>query len=190
MQKGLQTEMAKVKHIYQTDIDRINAEKEVIYRYGALFRPQNIDNLTAEEFKSFLSSKNNKHWKNIQRQGNRIISDMDKLKSTLKLLLDESKPIKDRLDEIRPKNKKPMVDGLGPAVLTAILLVVYPEKYCVYNGIVERGMKHFGIFPNFKGESFGEKYTKINEIINSLAKQYGLTLWQIDEVWDAAIKIR
>jgi len=189
MQKGLQEAMAKVKHIYQTDIDRINAEKEVIYRYGALFRPQNIDNLTAEEFKSFLWFRNNKHWKNIHRYGNRITSDMKKLKSTLKLLLDESKPIKDRLDEIMPKNK-PIVKGLNKAVLTPILLVVYPEKYCVYNGIVERGMKHFGIFPNFKGESFGEKYTKINEIINSLAKQYGLSLWQIDEVWYYAIKGR
>lgn len=148
-----------------------------------MFNPTNLDNLTAEDFKSFLLIKNNKHWEGIHRQGNMITSDMEKLKSVLKLLLDESKPIKERIDRIMPKNKPPMIKGLGRAALTPVLLVVYPNKYGVYNSVVEAGMKRFGKFPSFKNESFAEKYVIINELINNLAKQNELSLWQMDEVW-------
>lgn len=172
-----------VKQRFQTDVERINAEREVIEKYGRMFHPNNLDNLTAGDFKEFLLIKNNKHWKGIHRQGNMITQDMEKLKSALKLLLDETKPIKERLEKILPKNKPPMIKGLGRAVITPILMVVYPDKYCVYNSIVENGMKKFGIFPNFKNESFAERYVKINEIIRDLAKQNSLSLWQIDEVW-------
>ncbi len=44
-------------------------------------------------------------------------------------------------------------------------------------------MKKFGIYPNFKSESFAEKYLRINEIITYLANSNGLSLFQIDEVW-------
>ena len=148
-----------------------------------MFHPNNLEKLTAEDFKSFLLIKNNKHWEGIHRQGNMVTLDMEKLKSTLKLLLDEDKPIKERIDKIIPRNKQSLIKGLGRAVLTPILLVVYPDKYVVYNNIVENGMKGFGVFPSFRNESFAEKYVKINEIINNLAKENELSLWQIDEVW-------
>ena len=133
----LQEAIQIVKKRYQTDAERINDEKNVIQKYGSLFHTNNLDNLSAEDFKSFLLIKNNKHWEGIHRQGNLITSDMGKLKSVLKLLLDESIPIKDRLEEIIPKNKPPMIKGLGRAVLTPILLVVFPDKYGVYNSVTE-----------------------------------------------------
>lgn len=179
----LQEAIQIIKQRYQTDVERINAEKAVIEKFGSVFNPTNLDNLTAEDFKSFLLIKNNKHWEGIHRQGNMITSDMEKLKSVLKLLLDESKPIKERIDRIMPKNKPPMIKGLGRAALTPVLLVVYPNKYGVYNSVVEAGMKRFGKFPSFKNESFAEKYVIINELINNLAKQNELSLWQMDEVW-------
>lgn len=179
----LQEAIQIVKQRYQTNTERISDEKGVIDKYGSMFNPKNLDDLTAEDFKSFLLIKNNKHWEGIHRQGNMITSDMEKLKSTLKLLLDESKPIKERIDRIMPKNKPPLIKGLGRSVLTPILMVVYPDKYAVYNSVVEAGMKGFVIFPQFRNESFAEKYLKINELITNLAKENGLSLWQIDEVW-------
>lgn len=167
----LQEAIQFVRKRYQTDIERINDEKYVPEKYGSMFNLKNLDSLTAEDFKSFLLIENNKHWKGIHRQGNMITSDMDKLKTTLRLLLDESKPIKDRLDKIMPKNKPSFIKGLGRAVLTPILLVVYPNKYCVYNNVAEDGMKMFGVFPVFRNESFSDKYVKINEIVNNLAKK-------------------
>ena len=55
-----------------------------------MFNPKNLDNLTAEDYKSFLNFRNNKHWTGLERQGPEITQGMQKLKSTLKLLLDES----------------------------------------------------------------------------------------------------
>lgn len=179
----LQEAIQLVKQRYQTDAERIDDEKSVIEKYRSMFALDNVGNLATEDFKSFLLIKNNKHWEGIHRQGNMITSDMKKLKSTLRLLLDESKLIKERLNEIMPKNKPPLIKGLGRAVITPILMMVYPDKYCVYNSKTEAGMERFGISPGFKNESFAEKYVKINEIVNNLAKQNGLSLWQIDEVW-------
>lgn len=180
---NLQEAIHTIKQRYKVDVERINEEKAVIEKFGSIFNPNNLDKLTAEEFKSFLLIKNNKHWEGIHRQSNMVTLDMEKLKSTLKLLLDEDKPIKERIDKIIPKNKPPLIKGLGRAVLTPILLVVYPDKYAVYNSIVENGMKGFGVFPIFRNESFAEKYVKINEIINNIAKENELSLWQIDEFW-------
>lgn len=179
----LQEAIQIVKQRYQTTAERINDEKNVIEKYGSMFHPDNLDNLTAEDFKSFLLIRNNAHWEGIHRQGNMITSDMERLKSALKSLLDESKPIKERIDRLMPKNRPPLIKGLGRAVLTPILLVVYPNKYAVFNSIVEAGMKRFGIFPNFRNESFAEKYMRISEIVNGLARENGLSLWQMDEVW-------
>lgn len=180
---NLQEVIQIVKQRYQTDAKRINDEKAVIEKYGSMFHPKNLDNLTAEDFKSFLLINNNKHWEGIHRQGNMITAEMGKLKSTLGLLLEESKPIIERLNKILPKNKPPLIKGLGRAVLTPILMIVCPDKYCVYNSKTESGMNGFDIYPSFTNESFAEKYVKINEIVNNLAKQNGLSLWQIDEVW-------
>lgn len=179
----LQETIQEVKQRYKVDVARINDEKSVIEKFGSIFNPNNLYKLTADDFKSFLLIKNNKHWEGIHRQGNMITSDMEKLKSALELLLDETKPIKERIDKVIPKNNPPLIKGLGRAVLTPILLVVYPDKYAVYNNIVENGMKGFTVFPSFKNESFAEKYVKINEIINNISKQNELSLWQIDEVW-------
>jgi len=172
-----------VKRRYQTDTQRIKDEKSVIEKYGMIFHPSNLEKLSADVFKSFLLYTYNRHWDGIHRQGNWITSNMTELKSTLRLLLDESKPIKQRLEAIMPKNKPAMIKGLGRAVITPILLVVYPTKYAVYNTPVEEGMKGFGIYPDFKNSSFAERYEKVNEIINNLGKDEKLSLWQTDEIW-------
>ena|SRR5690625_4066609 len=86
-----------------------DAKDEVLERYQPIFSLDHIPNLTAEEFKSFLLYQNNKHWKAIHRQSGSITEDMETLRKTLKLLLDESMPIEKRLKKIRPKNKNPMM---------------------------------------------------------------------------------
>ncbi len=56
--------------------DRIEAERIVIEKYGRIFRPDNLDNLTDDDFKGFLLMKNNRHWEGIHRQNNQITADM------------------------------------------------------------------------------------------------------------------
>jgi hypothetical protein len=69
---------------------------------------------------------------------------MDRLKAALGILLDEAQPIAARLDKITDKNGPLYVKGLGRAVLTPILMCVYPVKYAVYNRISEEALMRLG----------------------------------------------
>ena len=161
-----------------------NAKNEVLERYQPIFSHEHIPNLTAEEFKSFLLYRNNQHWKSIHRQGNSITEEMDLLRKTLKLLLDESVPIEKRLKKIRPKNKDPMVKGLARSVITPILLVAYPEKYGVLNQVSENGLKILGLWPDFdRGVDFATKYTEVNKILLDLTHKLAIDLWTLDSLW-------
>lgn len=167
-----------------TAAERRRENEEMLARYGRLFDPTNIPNLTAEEFKSFLSIKNNKHWEGIHRQSGLLTRDMNKLHEALRLLVDEQKPLKERLEKLFPKGQPGLVKGLGRAIATPILTVVYPEKYGVFNSRSERALKHFGLFPDFeRGASFADRYIAVNEVLNRLAHEYDLSLLELDEVF-------
>ncbi len=176
----LEQAINKTKKIYKKT-ERINEEKEVTEKFGNIFNPDNLDELTKENFRSFLLFKNNKHWDGIHRQVNMITENMEKLKNALKKLLDESMPIKERLDELFPKEKPNVIKGLGRAVLTPILLVVYPKKYGVWNSRSEDALKKLGRYPEFKrGASFSEKYIEINKTLLDLAYHYEISLFKLD----------
>lgn len=179
----LQEAIVKTKEDYQKP-ERQNEEKEVIDKYGHIFHPDNLDVLTKDDFKSFLLLKNNKHWEGIHRQGNMITQDIDKLRRALKNLLDESKPLKERLDFLFPKNRPNYIKGLGRAIVTPILMVVYPTKYGVYNRKSAEGLRKVGLEPKFnKGASFSEKYIKINDVLKNLVAQNDMSLFELDDVW-------
>lgn len=166
------------------DIDRKNEENEVIERYGSMFNPNNLDSLTKEDFKSFLLMKNNKHWEGIHRQGNMITQDMGKLKKALKILLNEEVPIEKRLNILIPKNKANFIKGLHRSVVTPIMMVVYPDKYGVYNRRSDEGLTKVGLMPKHgKGAAFSKKYIEINKILNSFASENNMSLFELDSVW-------
>lgn len=173
-----------------TDPDRVAETQAMLAHFGSLFHPDNLAQLTKERFKSFLLIKNNKHWDGIHRQGNIITRDMPRLREALSVLLDESRPIEERLEDLFPKNRPNYIKGLGRAVATAILAVVYPDKYGVYNSRSERGLKKLGLHPDFHGESFAQRYVAINEILNDLAQRYNLSLLELDEIfgWMAGVE--
>ena len=160
------------------------AKGNVLAKYRPIFSPENLDNLTADDFKSFLLFKNNQHWDSLHRQGGWITEDMSKLKEALKLLLDESLPIKTRLNRLRPNNGDAMVKGLGRAVITAILQVIFPDKYGVINNTAENGMKKLKLWPDFpRGSAFGERYESVNRVLLNVASELELDLWTLDMLW-------
>jgi len=162
----------------------LESEKKAIERYGQMFNPVNLDKLTKDDFKSFLLIKNNFHWEGIHRQGNLITSDMEALKKYLKYLLNEEIPIKERLRQVFNTRGGYIIKGLGKAVVTPILLVVYPTKYGVWNSRSEVAMKKLDIFPKFfPKDSFADKYLKVNEVILNTAQKYNITLWQLDGIF-------
>ena len=179
---GLRNEFVK-DNIYIED------ETFVISKFSRIFSLENLPNLSKNQFKNFLLYRNNKHWSGIFRQGNMITNDMVRLRRTLEFLQNEKIPIEERLNEIISKKGKYYIKGLGRAVLTPILLVLFPEKYCVFNNINEKAMKMLEIYPNFsRGTTFAEKYNEINRIVNSLASKFNLSLWQMDTLWWFSLK--
>jgi len=161
-----------------------DAKASVLEKYQPIFNMDNLDALTAEEFRSFLLFRNNKHWDSMHRQGGRLTADMQKLRESLKILLNDELDIRTRLNRLRPPTGDPMVKGLGRAVITAILQVAYPDRYGVWNNTTKNGMKHLGIWPNIpRGASFCERYIMVNQVLQEIAEQIGIDLWTLDMLW-------
>ena len=161
---------------------RVEENKAMLERYGRVFSPSHLPHLTADEFKSFLLYKNNKHWWAIHRHGNLITKDMPKLREALGILLDEAQPIRHRLDTLFPKNGPSMIKWLGPAVSTPILLVSQPERYGVLNRRTVSALKLTSLWPEGAGSGFAQRYSAVNSVLTDLARRYNLALLELDEV--------
>ena len=163
--------------------DILNARDEVIGRYGKMFNPDNIEHLSAEDFYGFLHFKNNKHWGGLYRGGKQLTRVMEDVRSTLKVILDKDLPLAQRIDHAYPKGKT-RLNGMGKALLTAILTVVYPKSCSVWNTTSEAGLKKLNVWPDFeRGETIGSKYDKINKIILDLSTRTGIDLWMLDSLF-------
>jgi hypothetical protein len=168
----------------ETGKNQIGSTKAaVIKKYSAIFAPENIPMLTAGEFRGFLLFKNNQHWKGLFHCA-RATADMGLLRQALAVLVDDVKPLRQRLDQLRPPVGEPMVKGLARAVITAILQVRYPDRYGVVNSTTEEGMTTLGIELRFPPKaSFGERYEAINARLLQLAGLIPTDLWTLDILW-------
>ncbi|NPA90922.1 MAG: DUF1016 family protein, partial [Chloroflexi bacterium] len=160
-------------------VANIQARDEVFARYQPIFTPALLPDLTEEDFRSFLYFGNNKHWTGLYRQAGRLTADMDALRQTLAVLLDEEQPLAHRFDDALSR-----IRGLGKALASAILLVVYPERYGVWNNTSESGLKILDIWPQFeRGMSVGQKYALINDLFLRLSEALNIDLWTLDWLW-------
>lgn len=164
----------------QAAYDEIVAPRDqVIAKYQPIFSPHHIPTLLKDEFTSFLYFENNHHWSNLYRQGLGAASDMDALRASLAILLDENKPLRERFPQALE-----MLNGFGKAIATAILTVAYPEKYGVWNSTSVKGLRQVGIWPNFeRGAGDGGRYEKINGLLLRLSSDLKIDLWTLDSLW-------
>ena len=162
--------------------NKLSEEQEVIAKYSKVFSLSHIDDLQWEEFHEFMFFSNNHHWKSLQRHAGKLKPNFDKLKIALKILLNEDMPIGERLKRTISADAENKVAGLGPALATAILKVSFPEKYAVYNDKVEEAVNL--IQDNkYSKNNFAEQYEDFNRYANDLAKQHGISLWELDWAW-------
>jgi hypothetical protein len=164
----------------QSVYDEIVAPRdEVFAKFRPIFCPQHIPALLRDEFTSFLYFENNCHWSNLYRQGLGAASDMDRLRASLAILLDENKPIRERFPQAVD-----MVSGFGKGIATAILTVAYPDKYGVWNNTSEAGLRQVGLWPTFeRGEGLGGRYEKVNSLLLRLSSDLVIDLWTLDALW-------
>jgi hypothetical protein len=157
----------------------VEPQDVVLARFQPVFSPEHVAEITAEEFRSFLLLENNHHWSGLHRQSTRMCADMDKLREALSILADETRPVADRVDQ-----GSGMILGMGKNVVSAILLVMHPDRYGVWNTRSEARMKRFGIWPDFdRGESFGNRYVKVNQVLLQLRDVLQIDLWTLDALW-------
>jgi len=180
--RGLLTSCQKDDAAY---LKMVEARDVVLGQFQKTFSEENLPALTEEEFHSFLTD--NQHWSGLYRQLPKLCSDMPKLRKALKLMLYGDGPIENRLD----KSVK-MVDGMGKAIATAVLLIVFPDEFGVWNNTTEEGLMAVELWPDFdRGESFGSKYLKVNGVLQSLSKDLGVDLWELDSLlWRVKVKAR
>lgn len=153
-------------------------------RYGRLFHPDNLGALRADDFTGFLYYENNRHWWGIHRHQARLVSDMDRLRHGLTVLTDEATPIAKRLNWLMPRSGPRPVPGLGKAVATPVLHVVYPERYGMWNAIAESAMNRLELWPSSRrGSGLGEHYVAVNDVLARCAAELGADLWTLDALW-------
>jgi hypothetical protein len=156
----------------------LEARDSVVDRYGPQFQPGQIEQIDEKVLRSFLLIENNKHWSGLFRQSNRICADMAATRAALGALVDENRPIEERT---RPATE---IKGLGKGIITAILIVAYPNKYGVWNNTSESGLFDLDLMPEWpRGASFGVRYAAINAVLNELARELGVDLWTLDTIW-------
>lgn len=170
---------AKAAMLDREDIRKIQESKDqVLARYSPSFQTGAIDNLAEEVLRSFLYLENNHHWSGLNRQVNRVSADMAITRAALAELVDETRPIADRM------HAATNINGMGKGIITAILHVAYPDKYGVWNNTSNDGLLDLGLLPEFpRGASFGERYVAVNEVLVNLAQTLDLDLWTLDTIW-------
>ena len=158
---------------------------EVLAKYSEVFKLENIDNLTNETFREFLNYKYNKHWNGLNQTGGHLVKDMDKLKSALKILLDESQSLSNRIKRLRDRKSEDYVSNFGRAIYTIILLVTNPKKYPVVNNPVLAALDKFDLYSKKLQKSKKEwiYVPEVQKIIQDIASKNDLDLWKIDWVW-------
>lgn len=163
----------------------IEDQPEVLAKFQPMFAPDQLPQLTEEQFRQFLLFRENRHWDGIQRHGPKVCEDMGRLRCALEILLDESRPIVERLEQLIPPGSGPSyVPYLNKAILTPILLVAHPERYTVWNRVSEQGLRTVDLWPSFeRGASLGRRYDEINRIQLSLAEELDVDPWTLDALW-------
>jgi hypothetical protein len=91
-------------------------ELEVTRYWGLIFSLKGIPTLTKQDVTGFLSYRQNHRWREISRDD--VTVDMDKLRSSLLILIDETRPIAERLNELEPGRGAHAIAHLGKAKMT------------------------------------------------------------------------
>lgn len=175
------------KRLFSVGSENSQDETEVISYYRNIFSHEKLDNLTWDLFEPFTKKNGeygNRHWTQLNRNNTKLKENFDDLVGALKILLDEKRTLSDRLMLTFSEHAEFNVPYFGPALATAILLVFQPDKYSVYNTKALNGMKSIGLFPYATMNNFAEQYVSYNDKVIELSHEQGLSLWEMDWVWD------
>ena len=97
----------------------------------------------------------------------RIVRDARRFREVVKLLLDESVPVDQRLNAILDGDLH--IEGMGKGMASDFLMIAHPDKYCLWNGKTEKGLERLGLMPVFsRGTTSGDRYMEIWNAVKRL----------------------
>jgi hypothetical protein len=179
---NLEAAVLAIKEKLRRDPGKVKEEQEVVDKFQRLFKYDDIENISKEQFQSFLDIKENHHW-TLQRLKTTLTEDMSKLRMSLRILLNSSVPLENRLRRLRDPESSEYMEHMGNATFSPILLVTNPDIYPVFNGTVEKAFKILGIHLENESGPIWKLYPEVQALVRRLASKYGLSLWQMDWVW-------
>lgn len=170
------------------DFENITKRRDItLKKYQQVFSPTRISLLTKTEFTDFLLYRNNNHWDSLHRVGKYMVEDMELLREALTILLNEAIPIEDRINQLRPERywgANSMVSHMGMPVLTAILLIIHPDKYGVWNNTSDTGLRKTRLWDKrWDSLPTGQTYCEMNQIFHELCSILKVDLWTLDAIW-------
>ena len=172
--------LIRIRELYgkiNKNSDLFSSKNRVMSDYQNLFSSPNVSTIGKEEFVEFLHFKNNHHWTSLDRQAKNLTSDMVALRKALSELVDGSRPISNRIDNLTH------VKGLGEGIFTPILLIASNQKFAVWNSKSAGFLSKYGIKPSSSGKSTGRYYEEVNMLFSKLSKDANLDLWTLDALF-------
>lgn len=141
-------------------------------RWKEWINPNKLDTLSDDKLKNWFLEYFNKgagrHPFNAVYR-DRIVRDIKKFREVMKFLLNESIPVKKRLNEILSRDGKFRIEGIGKGLATSILMDLDPQKYATWNNKTNMGLKALGLSPEFaRGDDWGTRYEKVMEVIRRI----------------------
>ena len=183
---------------FQNSIKKVNAEwteedtrkrQDFFIKYGQLFQLENIDLLTKDKFQDFFAD-GIFHWEGgaNQNKGN-IIKDKnwEQSKKNLKILVDESKPLSERIKQLRSTNNGGKWIQAG--TYTIILHMINPKKHPTLNGLTFNSLDRLKL--SSERERKTEEWNYIPMLENAvlqLCDENDIDTWKIDWVWKDFMK--
>jgi len=127
----------------------------------------NIDEMRKEDFGKILYFEFNKSWSKLERHKTSILSDIPRLKNSLKLILNELLDIKYRFDQVVNRKVENHINGIGIAVASGILHIYDSKQYGVWNGRSIRALERLVMLPS-KQTGYGAYYKVLNDKLHEI----------------------
>lgn len=157
----------------------MKARREAKEHYRELFRAENIDELSSEDFESFLYFENNRSWTTLYRQGKQLLEKMPELRTAIKHLQDESLSIENRIKDVLLGGKL-HINGFGKNTATGILHICDTEdKYGVWNNRTEQALEKLNRKPRLSSDK-GIAYKRINNELVKIKEELDTDLVMTD----------
>lgn len=157
----------------------VKRRKQVYLVYRQKFSPANLNNLKVVQsnFQSWLIFRNNLSWTTLQRTASNAVEHPQMLADLLLDLQNENIEITNRIRSALQGSNK--IDGIGQGIVTALLHTFNDDKYGVWNSRTVDTLRKLHR-PTFPSEDLGETYKRVNNTLNTLAKELNTDLTTLD----------